>query len=158
MSPRARVITAAAAATIAIVAPLTMRSEGEVRQTYHDPVNIPTICYGHTGPDVQMGRRATADECKALLEQDLAAALADVDRCTPGLPMGPRAAMTDFVYNVGGAKYCASTMARKLRAGDLAGGCAELSRWVNAGGRPLPGLVKRRAAERALCEGGSPDA
>ena len=153
MSPRARVMTAAAAGIIAVVAPLTMRSEGEVRQTYRDPVNIPTICYGHTGPDVQPGQRASADECKALLEQDLAAALADVDRCTPGLPIGPRAAMTDFVYNVGGAKYCGSTMAHKLRAGDLAGGCAELSRWVNAGGRPLPGLVKRRAAERALCEG-----
>lgn len=153
MSPRARVITAAAAAIIAIAAPLTMRSEGDVRQVYRDPVNIPTLCYGHTGPDVRMGQRATADECKALLEQDLAAALADVDRCTPGLPPGPRAAMTDFVYNVGGAKYCASTMARKLNAGDIAGGCAELSRWTYAGNRQLPGLIKRRAAERALCEG-----
>lgn len=34
--------------------------------------------------------------------------------------------------------------------GDLA---AELSRWVYAGGRKLQGLVKRRAAERAMCEG-----
>jgi hypothetical protein len=33
------------------------------------------------------------------------------------------------------------------------GACAELSRWTYAGGKQLPGLVRRRAAERQLCEG-----
>ncbi|HHG5564729.1 TPA: glycoside hydrolase family protein [Pseudomonas aeruginosa] len=41
---------------------------------------------------------------------------------------------------------------RKLNAGDVRGACAELSRWVYAGGKKLGGLVRRRAAERELCE------
>jgi GH24 family phage-related lysozyme (muramidase) len=44
--------------------------------------------------------------------------------------------------------------ARKANAGDMPGACAELSRWTRAGGNELPGLVKRRAAERELCERG----
>ncbi|HTD03821.1 lysozyme [Undibacterium sp.] len=43
------------------------------------------------------------------------------------------------------------TMVRKLNAGDYAGACNELPRWVYAGGKILPGLVKRRAAEQELC-------
>ena len=46
----------------------------------------------------------------------------------------------------------AGALARKTNAGDLAGACAELSRWTYAGGRQLPGLIKRRAAEREMCE------
>ncbi|WP_405045477.1 glycoside hydrolase family protein [Pseudomonas aeruginosa] len=45
-----------------------------------------------------------------------------------------------------------STLLRKLNAGDVRGACAELSRWVYAGGKKLGGLVRRRAAERELCE------
>ena len=55
-------------------------------------------------------------------------------------------------FNVGNARFCSSTLARKANAGDMAGACAELSRWTYAGGKPLPGLVKRRATERAICE------
>lgn len=47
---------------------------------------------------------------------------------------------------------CASTLARKANAGDMPGACAELSKWVFANKAKLPGLVKRRAAEREVCE------
>jgi lysozyme len=134
---------------------LAAQYEGERRTAYRDPVGIPTICMGHT-KGVRLGDQATEDMCTTLLVADLTDALADVDRCTPGLPPGPRAAFTDFVFNVGGAKFCGSTLVRKARAGDLRGACAELSRWVYADGKVLHGLVKRRAAERTLCEGGLP--
>jgi lysozyme len=71
----------------------------------------------------------------------------------PGLPEHVQAASVSFAYNVGAQAFCGSTMARKLRAGDMPGACAELSRWVYAKGELLPGLVRRRAAERAMCEG-----
>jgi lysozyme len=54
--------------------------------------------------------------------------------------------------NVGSDAACKSTLMRKLNMGDLAGACSELSRWTMAGGKVYPGLVRRRAAERALCE------
>ena len=39
---------------------------------------------------------------------------------------------------------------RKLNSGDYQGAADEFPRWVNAGGQPLPGLVRRRDAEQAL--------
>jgi GH24 family phage-related lysozyme (muramidase) len=54
---------------------------------------------------------------------------------------------------------CTSNAARRFSAGDWRGGCravneddAGRAQWVTARGVLLPGLVKRRAAERALCE------
>jgi lysozyme len=65
---------------------------------------------------------------------------------------GQKAAFVSFAYNVGVQGFCGSTLVRKANAGDMTGACAELSRWVMAGGKKLPGLVNRRAAERELCE------
>ncbi|WP_442854891.1 glycoside hydrolase family protein, partial [Burkholderia sp. BDU5] len=62
-------------------------------------------------------------------------------------------------YNVGPAAYCGSTTAKRFSAGDWRGACRALNesdsgrpQWVTAGGRVLPGLVKWRAEERAICE------
>jgi lysozyme len=66
---------------------------------------------------------------------------------------GQKAAFLSFAFNVGNGNFCGSTLVRKANAGDMRGACAELSRWVYAGGKELPGLVRRRAAERAMCEG-----
>ena len=60
-------------------------------------------------------------------------------------------ALVSFTYNIGGQAFCSSTLVRKLNAGDTVGACNELSRWTRAKGIELPGLVKRRAAERAMC-------
>jgi lysozyme len=60
------------------------------------------------------------------------------------------AAITDFAFNLGLTRLKASTLRRRLRAGDLAGAAAELRKWVRGGGRVLAGLVLRREAEAAL--------
>ena len=65
-------------------------------------------------------------------------------------------AFVSLAYNIGSGAFCGSTLVRKLNAGDYAGACAEIDRWVYAGGKRLPGLVKRRAEERARCEGKAP--
>ena len=64
------------------------------------------------------------------------------------------AAFLSFAFNVGNGAFCGSTLTRKANAGDMPGACAELSRWTYAGGKQMPGLVIRRAAERQLCERG----
>lgn len=43
-----------------------------------------------------------------------------------------------------------STLLRKLNAGDTASAAEQFSRWVHASGKVLSGLVKGRAAERAM--------
>lgn len=151
---RKQLAAASITAVIAVATPVVMYFEGNKPSAYLDPIGIPTVCYGHT-KTAKLGQKKTDSECRLLLEKDLELALSEVDRLVKvELPAERRAAFTSFVYNVGSAKFASSTMLRKLNAGDTAGSCAELSRWVNAGGKPLPGLVKRRAEERRLCEVG----
>jgi lysozyme len=65
-------------------------------------------------------------------------------------------ALVDFIFNVGQANYATSTLKRKLNAGQYQAAAREFDRWVFAkvNGKPekLPGLVKRRAADRKLFE------
>lgn len=151
---RNKVIAAGFAGVIAIAAPVVMYFEGKESHGYIDPVGIPTICYGHTGT-AKVGQVKTDAQCEALLQQDLQVALAGVNRLVKvDMPPERRAALVSFVYNVGAGQLASSTLLRKLNAGDAAGACAELSRWVYAGGKRLNGLVKRRAVERELCETG----
>jgi len=126
--------------------------EGLRTAAYKDPVGIPTICYGSTA-GVKLGQTASRAQCEAMLGVEVLHAHDGMIACVK-VPLSPneRSAYTSFTYNVGAAAFCKSTLVRKLNAGDRRGACAELSRWDKAKGFRLPGLVRRRAAERALCE------
>ena len=147
------------AGAAAIATAIAIPAEGLRQYAYLDPPGIMTVCYGTTR-DVVVGKRYSLDECRALLDRDMREAVEAVDRCVPGLPEHVLAAFADAVYNIGPKIACDtanSTAARMLKAGDIAGACAQLTRWDKARIAgvlvPLPGLTKRRAAERALCEG-----
>lgn len=148
-----KVARAAAIATL-IAAP----AEGIRQVVYYDPPGIPTVCVGHTGPDVVPGRHYTLDECNALLTQDMRKAVDAVDRCAPGAPVEVLAAFSDAAFNVGEVIACdlqRSTAARKLALRDYRAACEELLKWDKARVAgvmvALPGLTKRRHAERDLC-------
>jgi lysozyme len=148
--PLAALVGSAALAILAVVVP---QFEGTVYHGYRDPIGIVTACTGNTDQAV-MGKTYTKAECDQILEGDLVKHAEGVDACVPLEPLttGQRAAAVSFAFNVGVTQFCKSTFARKLRAKDPTA-CAELSKWVYAGGRELPGLVKRRKAERDICEG-----
>ena len=146
------------AAALALATAIAVPAEGLRQFAYYDPPGILTVCYGHTGPDVKPGKKFSLDECKALLNQDMLAALATVERCVPGLPVEVLAAFGDAVFILGPTIVCdktKSTAARLLAKGDLAAACEQLPRWTKAriAGVPveLPGLTKRRGLERDLC-------
>jgi lysozyme len=75
-------------------------------------------------------------------------------KCVGDVPMYQSEwdALVSLAFNVGSQATCNSTLVRKLKAGDYEGACREYDRWVYFQGRVLPGLVKRRAEERTLCE------
>lgn len=134
--------------------------EGTVLHGYRDPAGIPTKCAGDTS-NVVVGRRYTSAECRESLEKQLIAHAEPILKCTPGLSghTYQLAAAVSFAYNVGPNAYCNSLVARRFNAGDFRGACKAMNQsdsgqaqWVSAGGKVLPGLVKRRADERALCE------
>ena len=151
-SNKAKLIAKLGSGAVALAVPVVMMYEGLVTRTYRDPIGILTACYGHTGPELRMGQRYTEAECERMLNADLLKHAAALDCITRPMTDGQKAAFLSFAFNVGNARFCSSTLARKANAGDMAGACAELSRWTYAGGKPLPGLVKRRATERAICE------
>ena len=154
MTPRQRLVAKIGAGAVAMVLPVVLLYEGTVHSTYKDPIGIVTVCTGHTGPELRMGQRYTKEQCETMLYGDLLKHADALDCIKTPLADNQKAAFLSFAFNVGNGAFCKSTLARKANAGDLMGACAELSRWVMAGGRELPGLVKRRAAQRQLCENG----
>jgi Phage lysozyme len=60
------------------------------------------------------------------------------------------AAIIDFAFNLGAGNLKASTLRRKINAGDWHEVPAQLMRWNKAGGRVLRGLTLRRQAEADL--------
>lgn len=152
---KGRVISAAIALALTIAGGLVTQLEGTRYTAYPDPATkgAPwTICEGHTR-GVKPGDTATREQCDAYLKADLAEANDAIDRCiTAPLSVNERAALMSGVINAGPDLVCGSTLQRKANAGDHAGMCAELSRWVYANGERNKGLANRRAVERELCE------
>ncbi|MXO72768.1 glycoside hydrolase family protein [Altererythrobacter buctensis] len=123
-----------------------------------------TIGWGATGPDrfaptpgarIGPGTVWTGAQCDARLEADLKRYAADVSRVLAGAPATQAQfdALTSFHYNTGAVARASLT--RRHIAGDHAGAAREFARWVRAGGKVLPGLVRRRAAEAELYQAGS---
>lgn len=147
-------IIAAVLAAAALAVPTIAVHEGYVPKGYLDPVGIPTAGWGHTG-GIVVGKIYTEDQLEAWLASDAVTHGLEISRCLPAeLPVETRAAFTSFAFNIGSARFCSSGLARKARAGDIRGACDELSKWIYAKGRVLPGLVTRRRQERALCLSG----
>lgn len=145
------------AIALVLATSLAVPAEGIRLSWYADPVGLPTVCFGHTG-DVDKAKRYSLDECRALLTQDMTLALNIVDACAPGLPPQTLAAFADAAFNIGPKIACdqsKSTAARMLAAKDYRGACLELPKWDKARVAgvmvTLPGLTKRRAAEKELC-------
>lgn len=128
--------------------------EGLRKVAYKDPVGIVTVCAGHT-KTAQLGQVKTDAECAALLKEDVKDAEAAVKRLvTAPLTQAQFDALVSFTFNVGSGNLAKSTLLKKVNAFDCYGAGAEFMRWTTAGGKELPGLVKRRASERQHWETG----
>lgn len=133
------------------------RFEGFVSCPYRDPVGIWTIGYGFTknvGPWTPcMSKR----QARKRLKRELREYRNGVRRLTARkLRRRELHALTSFAYNVGLGAYENSTLRRRLNQGDPKPRVfrQELPKWVKGGGRTLPGLVTRRAAEVRLATTG----
>jgi lysozyme len=149
---------AAGVVGIGLLVSMLMNFEGTETIAYLDPIGIPTVCTGHTGPEVKAGQRKSLDECRAILTGDALKAWDAVDRdVIPEMQPYQQVAFSSFVFNVGEASFKGSTMLRLANAQRWIESCNQLSLWVYAGKPPhrsiLPGLVTRRAAEMKLCLG-----
>lgn len=129
--------------------------EGLRLKSYKDAVGVWTIGYGHTSDgyfNVEKGMEITNAKAVDLLKYDVQEAEAGIDNMLKEpLPNGNMyGAVVSLVFNVGLGNFRSSTLLKKLNRKDYDGAAKEFSKWVKAGGKTLPGLVRRRAEEKAL--------
>ncbi|WP_442109158.1 lysozyme [Pseudomonas sp. NUPR-001] len=124
--------------------------EGLRTLAYRDAVGVWTIGYGATR-GVKPGMSVTKEQAERMLLNDVQRFEPEVSRLvTVPLNANQWDALLSFTYNLGAANLESSTLLRKLNAGDYAGAAEQFPRWNKAGGKVLPGLVRRREAERML--------
>lgn len=114
-----------------------------------------TIGWGATGLGIRKGVRWTQQQADDRLKEDVERFSAGVSKLigSAATTQGEFDALVSFAYNVGLGALEKSTLLRKHKSGDKAGAAIEFAKWVNAAGKPMKGLIRRRAAERALYEG-----
>jgi lysozyme len=123
-------------------------------EAYRCPAGVWTIGWGHTA-GVRDGQRIAEDAAEEFLRHDVAQVdqgLAAVIHAP--LTQGQHDALASLCFNLrGGAQRLPSIapkLVAKIHAGDYAGAADELLDIDRANGQVLPGLTRRRAAERAL--------
>jgi lysozyme len=145
---------------LTIARELCKEFEGFRARPYICPAGVPTIGYGTTRymdgrPVAITDPPVSKEEAEALLDDQLRSQyLVGVLRLCPTLLAHPTKlnAIVDFAYNLGVGRLQTSTLRRRINQGDWGGAKEQLMRWVRGGGKVLPGLVRRRAAEAALLD------
>jgi lysozyme len=134
---------------------LVRNFEGFRSRAHRDPGGTLSIGYGFTRddiPDLNENSTITRQRADQLLRDILLNQyMPYVDELvTVPLNQNQRDALTSFIYNVGPGSFRRSTLLRELNRGNYDNAADEFLRWNRAGGRVLPGLTRRRNAERDL--------
>jgi len=133
--------------------------EGLSLTGYLDPIGIPTIGYGRTGPVAVVGKRITLAEADALLDEDVASHAQIVrDQITVPLTQGEMDALTSLAFNLGyipkSLKAClnggVTDAGKVMTPGSYGSALLQFPRNCRAAGIPLKGLYRRRLAEACL--------
>ena len=128
---------------------LIKRFEGLRLKAYLCPANVVTVGFGHTKGVQLNDPEITEEEADRLLAEDLKLYEKPVSEMVKvQITQNQFDALISFAFNLGTGALRGSTLMKKLNAGQP---CAdEFLRWNMAGGKALPGLTRRRTAERAL--------
>lgn len=125
--------------------------EGLQLESYQDSVGVWTIGYGHTGGDVKHGQHINEEQAEELLRKDLATAEKGVaDAIHTEITDNQFAASVSLAFNVGVSAFKHSSIVKMINAGDTEAAADRFLLFNKAGGVVLPGLVRRRKAEREL--------
>lgn len=134
--------------------PRSKRYEALRLVAYLCPAGVWTVGYGATGPGIGPGTTWTEEQAETNLRDRFVKLGARIDALVlVHLEPHQMAALALLADNIGIEAFRKSTLLWLLNSGDYKGAAAQFARWNRGGGRVLPGLVKRRADERALFEG-----
>lgn len=118
---------------------------------YSDQRGIPTIGWGHTGPDVYLGLVWTQTQADARLVADLQRAVTGVLRdLDVAVSQNQFDALVSFGFNIGVSAEAKSTLIKLVNQSKWQAAADEFLIWDHVDGQENAGLERRRAAERAL--------
>lgn len=125
--------------------------EGCSLVAYKDIVGKWTIGFGHCDAKLSENDSITQEQADELLQKDLGHFEEEVRQILEvDVSENQFAALVCFAYNVGLGSLYHSHLLSKLNSGDISGAADEFLRWDRAGGVVVPGLLRRREAERNL--------
>lgn len=131
--------------------------EGLFLEAYQDAVNVWTIGWGTiqypSGKRVKKGDTCTQAQAEEYLMHELNTKALEIEHHFYNHPINQNQfdALLSFTYNLGVGALKQSTLLKKVKANpndpDIRN---QFMRWVNAGGKKLNGLIRRRKAEADL--------
>lgn len=131
---------------------LIQHFEGFMPFVYKDAAGKDTIGFGHLiRPGETFKQPMLPNDAEKLLRADVATAERAVNRRV-AIPLKQTQfdALTSFTFNLGEGSLTSSTLLRRVNAHRHQDVPAQFLRWVNADGKPLPGLIRRRQAESEM--------
>jgi lysozyme len=133
--------------------------EGYVGHPYQDSVGVWTIGYGHTEGVTRNSARITEKQAAQLLADDLrdSYAAAVNERRYPFTEHHQFDMVVSFVYNLGvGMLDTSHTFGADMARHEFTAAAESMLMYDMAGGQVLPGLARRRQAEREVFLNGYP--
>ncbi len=94
---------------------LIMRFEGLKLNAYKCPAGVWTIGYGHT-KNVKEGQTITAEQAKALLQNDVEKFEKELNRMNLPLSQSQFDALISFNYNLGTTAFSLSALLKRIKA------------------------------------------
>ena len=133
--------------------------EGTKQDPYLDTGGIPTVCTGHTGPDVKLGQKWSKEMCTEQLKKDLIKHGNGILECV-NVPLNEDQynALTLFALNIGIGAFCKSnTVLKPLNQGKYEEAAKGMYKWVYVDGIYNKGLYNRRIKEYRIFHGNYSD-
>ena len=134
--------------------------EGFAPSVYNDVVGVRTLGYGLTGKEIEGLNEITEEKATNLLtkyvnDNYFSPVLSILKAKGINNPLQREVdAFASFAYNLGVGSFKSSTLLKKYIQGEREGTIYnEFMRWVNAGGKPYQGLIKRRNYEWKIFSG-----
>jgi lysozyme len=129
---------------------LIRRFEGLYLKPYLCPAGVLTIGYGTTGQPLTPDAVWTVEQAEAAMQKEANVCYTAAKKLAKDATYSQWVALADFSYNLSVTRLAGSTLLKKINAGDRQAAKLEIEKWVWAGGKVLPGLIARRAAESNL--------
>lgn len=136
--------------------PALLWTQGVGHVLYPEQAKLPMDERRHFPLRAEDNRAWSDEEIDRVLAQDLMRFERGVARLCPAAlgHQGRFDALVSFAFNVGLGNLQRSGLRMKTNRGEFEDAAEEFMKWTKAGGRVLPGLVKRRRDERRLYLGG----